>query len=133
APIVVVPAARTNTTQSRAALPATVTHTDAAFTAGHAALLGAAIAAGDSALLRDALADDRLHEPYRSSAAPLLERLRRARPAGAVGLTLSGSGPSVVVWAEKERAAPVAAALREPLSEATNVLPLRIAKGGAEA
>jgi len=133
APIVVVPAARTNTSESRAALPATVTHTDAAYTAGHAALLGAAIAAGDPALLRDAFTDDRLHEPYRSSAAPLLEQLRRALPDGAIGLTLSGSGPSVVVWAEKEHAAAVAAALRRQLPEDTNVLPLGIAKEGAEA
>jgi homoserine kinase len=133
APIVVVPAARTNTAQSRASLPASVSHTDAAFTAGHAALLGAAIAAGDPALLRDALADDRLHEPYRSAAAPLLAELRRALPAGAVGLTLSGSGPSVVVWAEKEHALAVTAALRAQLSEDTNVLPLGIAKEGAEA
>ena len=133
APIVVVPAARTNTSESRAALPATVTHTDAAYTAGHAALLGAAIAAGDPALLRDAFTDDRLHEPYRSSAAPLLEQLRRALPDGAIGLTLSGSGPSVVVWAEKEHAAAVAATLRRELSEETNVLPLGIAKEGAEA
>jgi homoserine kinase len=133
APIVVVPAARTNTSQSRGSLPATVTHTDAALTAGHAALLGAAIAAGDPALLRDALADDRLHEPYRSPAAPLLEQLRRALPEGAVGVTLSGSGPSVVVWAEKEHAAAVASQLRSQLADDTSVLPLEVAKAGAEA
>ncbi len=133
APIVVVPAARTNTSESRAALPATVTHADAVVTAGHAALLGAAIAAGDPTLLRDALADDRLHEPYRASAAPLLDELRRALPDGAAGVTLSGSGPSVVVWAEKEHAAAVAGELRRQLSDDTSVLPLGIAKEGAEA
>ena len=41
---------------------------------------------------------DRLHEPYRPS--PLLESIRAELPSGAVGATLSGSGPTVIVWAE---------------------------------
>ena len=95
-PVLVVPAARTSTTAARAQLPAAVPHGDAVFTAGRALLLGAAVAAGDAELMREALVD-RLHEPYRDS--PLLEALRTDPPAGAVGATLSGSGPSVVVWA----------------------------------
>lgn len=133
APIVVVPAGRTNTSESRASLPDTVSHADAATTAGRAALLGAAIAAGDAALLRDAFADDRLHEPYRAPAAPLLEDLRGALPDGAAGVTLSGSGPSVVVWAEKDRVGAVADDLRRRLPQDTQVLPLRIATEGADA
>ena len=44
-------------------------------------------------------------------AAPLLRVLQASPPAGALGVTLSGSGPSVVVWAAPERADDVAAEL----------------------
>ena len=44
----------------------TVPHADAAFSAGRAALLGAALASGSADLFAAAL-DDRLHEPYRAA------------------------------------------------------------------
>jgi homoserine kinase len=122
--------ARTSTVESRTALPYTIRHDDAVVTAGAAAMLGAAIASGDVELLRDAM-HDRLHEQYRLAGAPLLQELRAHAPAGAVGVTLSGSGPSVVVWADKRRTDEVAAALRHSLSDDTNVLPLRVAEKGA--
>lgn len=129
-PILTVPDERTNTEDSRNGLPFTIKHGDAALNAGAAALLGAAIVAGDAELLRDAFAD-RLHEPYRLPNAPLLELLRAHVPSGAVGVTLSGSGPSVVVWARKERAGDVAAEIERTVPEHTTVLPLRIAQEGA--
>jgi homoserine kinase len=95
-PVAVIPPERTSTARSRDALPATVSHADAAATAGHAALLGAAAASGDGSLFAAAL-HDRLHEPYRPSA--LLDAVRAEPPRGSVGATLSGSGPTVVVWA----------------------------------
>ncbi|MFL5926333.1 MAG: homoserine kinase [Gaiellaceae bacterium] len=130
APIVAMPEARTHTGKSRSALPATVTHADAAHNAASAALLGAAIAGGDSGLLRDAF-DDRLHEQYRAPDAPLLTALRTHAPEGTVGVTLSGSGPSVVVWAEPERAADVARDLEASVPIGTRVLRLRVAHEGA--
>ena len=72
---------------------------DAVHTAARAALLVAALGSGDADLLRDAL-DDRLHEPYRAPLAPLLSAVRE-RVAGdhaVLGATLSGAGPSVLVW-----------------------------------
>jgi homoserine kinase len=133
APVVVVPAERTKTSESREALPPTVRHAEAATAAGRAALLGAAIAAGNEALFRDAVEDDRLHEPYRASAAPLLGELRHALPDGAAGVTLSGSGPSVVVWVEKASVASVVDKLRRRVPLETRVLPLQIAARGAAA
>ncbi len=121
---------RTSTAVSRTALPFTIRHDDAAVNAGAAAMLGAAIVSGDVALLKDAF-HDRLHEQYRAADAPLLAELRAHAPTGAVGVTLSGSGPSVVVWADKRRADEVAASLRHSLSDDTNVLPLRVAEKGA--
>ena len=65
---------------------------------------------------------DRLHEQYRAGDAPLLGAIRASATDGAVGVTLSGSGPSVVVWAAHDRAAGVAAELRETLPDDTRVL-----------
>ena len=96
--IAVVPQTTVNTEAARAALPETVPHRDAAYTAGHALLLGAALTSR-SAHLFAAAAHDRLHEPYRAKTAPLLGAVRAERPAGALAVTLSGSGPTVIVWA----------------------------------
>lgn len=130
AAILAVPSTRTSTAASRNGLPEKVTHADAAHNAASAAMLGAAIASNDVELLRDAF-DDRLHEQYRIGNAPLLQALRTHAPDGTVGVTLSGSGPSVVVWAENARAADVAVELEKSLPDDTMVLPLRVAQEGA--
>jgi homoserine kinase len=131
APIVVIPSSRVNTLESRGRLPESLSHEEAAAAAAQAALLGAAIAAGDADLLAAAF-HDRLHEPYRVVDAPLLEELRERPVPGTAGVTLSGSGPSVVVWAAKGDAAAVAAALEARVPDA-HVLSLRIADRGTEA
>lgn len=125
APVAVVPTMRIRTSLARHGLPPTVPHGDAAVTVGRAALVGAAVAAGDPVLFAAAL-DDRLHEPYRPS--PILAAIRAELPDGARGATLSGSGPTVIVWADD--AARCAAALRERYP-ACSVLELRVSPTGA--
>jgi homoserine kinase len=132
AAVLVVPDERGSTAYSRSRLPFTIAHADAAAAASRAALLGAALAAGDGAMLRDAFDDERLHEPYRAASAPLLARVRDALPDGAAGATLSGSGPSIVVWAEKSRRDEVVAELEARFAD-TRVLPLAVAERGATA
>jgi homoserine kinase len=100
-PVALVPESTVSTAAARAALPAAVPHADATFTAGRATLLGAALASSSADLFAEALAD-RIHEPYRAAGAPLLAAVREKPPAGAVGSTLSGSGPTVIVWARPE-------------------------------
>jgi homoserine kinase len=129
AAVAVVPPDRVRTAEARAALPGALAHADAAYSAGRATLLGAALAAGNASLLA-ASADDRLHEPYRAEHAPHLAAIRADLPDGALGATLSGSGPTVVVWAEKERASDVAVALAERFPE-HEVLHLPVATTGA--
>ncbi|HEY1564747.1 MAG TPA: homoserine kinase [Gaiellaceae bacterium] len=124
-PIAVIPETRVSTAESRRALPDSVLHEDAAFTAARAALLGAAIASGDARLFA-ASQEDRLHEPYRAATAPLLAELRAALPDGALGATLSGSGPTVIVWAERDISEELRA--RHPQHE---VLALGVAQAGA--
>jgi homoserine kinase len=128
-PIALVPDTTVETASAREALPAEVPHRDAAFTSGRAALLGAALASGSPELFAEAL-DDRLHEPYRAPEAPLLADVRGRLPHGALGATLSGSGPTVVVWARDEDAASCADQLTRtyPL---VRVLTLAVSAKGA--
>jgi homoserine kinase len=125
APIAVIPRERTSTERSRASLPAAVPHADAAYSAGRAALLGASLAAGDADWMAAAL-DDRLHEPYRPS--PLLDAIRAELPSGAAGATLSGSGPTVIVWAREPETCAQALRDRFPSSQ---VIELAVAAMGA--
>lgn len=111
-PIALVPEATVSTAAARAALPDAVSHTDATFTTGRATLLGAALASGSEELFAAAL-DDRLHEPYRAANAPLLEEVRADLPPGALGATISGSGPTVVVWARADAVEACVAQLAE--------------------
>jgi homoserine kinase len=124
-PIAVVPDEKGKTADARLALPAEVSHEDATFNVAHAALLGAGIAAGDAGLLGKAF-EDRLHQPYRPSR--ILEAVRAEPPAGAAGATLSGSGPTVIVWAEDAAACAAELERRFPDDE---VLALRISAEGA--
>jgi homoserine kinase len=128
-PIAVIPAHRVETAASRASLPQTVPHTDAAFSAGRAALLGAALASGSADLFEAAL-EDRLHEPYRLESSPLLAELRADRPAGALGVTLSGAGPTVIVWARNGQADSCVEELRRRFPN-EQTLPLTISPTGA--
>jgi len=129
-PIAIVPRAATVETQAaRAALPETIAHGDAAFSVARATLLGAAVATG-SAELFAAAADDRLHEPYRAPQAPALAAVRERLPDGALGATLSGSGPTVIVWARPDSAVACAAELTERFPD-TDILHLSISPAGA--
>jgi homoserine kinase len=120
-PIAVSPPDRVATAASRGRLPFVLAHEQAAVAASRAALLGAALAAGDAELLRASF-DDVLHEPYRMDTAPLLRELR------AEGATLSGSGPTVIVWADPAEAAERAAELERRFPDAT-VRVLAVAEG----
>jgi homoserine kinase len=102
-PIALVPDGTVSTAEARAALPEEIPLGDAVFSVGRATLLGAGLAAHSEAVFAAAL-NDRLHEPYRAANAPLLEEVRQEPPAGALGATISGSGPTVIVWASPHEA-----------------------------
>jgi homoserine kinase len=128
-PVALVPSTQVNTKESRAALPESVPHGDAAYTAARAAYLGAALVSHSPDLFAQAL-DDRIHEPYRAANAPLLREVRAELPDGAVGATISGSGPTVMVWARSEHAPKVAAELARRFPD-VEVLRLKISPTGA--
>jgi homoserine kinase len=130
-PVALIPESTVSTAAARDVLPVDVTHVDAVFTASRAAFLGAALASGSEALFAEALGD-RLHEPYRTAGAPLLEEVRERLPAGALGATLSGSGPTVIVWARDNAAAACANELSQRYPD-LHVLTLAVSPRGAHA
>jgi homoserine kinase len=85
------------TKEARGLLPETYSKADAVFNVQRAALLTAAFAQGRLDLLKTAM-QDRVHQPYRLKACPLLERLLPlAEQPYVAGVALSGAGPSVLV------------------------------------
>ena len=86
---------------------------DAAYNAAHAALLALGLARRDLELIARGLRD-RVHQPYRASLFPRSAALLDDAPSlGALGATISGAGPSVLVWCARGTAATVTAALTE--------------------
>lgn len=97
--VLILPDFHLPTAQARAALPPTITRADAIFNIGRMGLLVRALEAGDWDKLRVAM-QDRLHQPYRLPLVPgLKEAFAAAYQAGAVGVALSGAGPSLIAFA----------------------------------
>jgi homoserine kinase len=93
-PVVWVPAERGLTAAARAALPPSVPHRDAAFTAGRAALLVHALTQAPELLFT--ATEDRLHQDYRAPGMPGTAALVTALRARGVAAVVSGAGPSVL-------------------------------------
>lgn len=122
--VVVVPdAPPVRTPDARAALPAEVPLADATFNAAHTALLTLGLARGEWSLVAQGLRD-RLHQPRRAHLYPeSLALVERAPELGALGATISGAGPAVLVWTHYEQTAGVVDALRKaaPLADVRRV------------
>jgi homoserine kinase len=110
--VLVVPHEPVRTRQARAALPAQVPLADAAANAGHAALLVLGLTTGDWDMVGAGLRDT-LHQPYRAHLYPRsADLMTRAPDFGALGATISGAGPTVLVWTHYEQTGGVVEALR---------------------
>jgi homoserine kinase len=111
--LAVVPDEAVRTRAARAALPEQVPLGDAVFNVAHGALLTLGLARGDWDLLARGL-HDRLHEPHRAHLFPRsIELASRARDLGALGASISGAGPTVLVWCFYEQTGAVARALAD--------------------
>jgi homoserine kinase len=111
--VVVIPdSAPVRTPDARAALPEQVPLADAVFNVAHASLLTLGLARGEWDLVARGL-HDRLHQPPRAHLYPESLRLvERASQLGALGATISGAGPAVLVWTHYEQTGGVVEALR---------------------
>ena len=111
--VFIIPPFQVDTAAARALLPSAVDHALAVRAAGKGAALVEGLRTGDRALLENAL-DDVLHVPYRRHLIPGLASLHEAAcAAGAYGITLSGSGSTLVAIAPQENAERVADATRD--------------------
>ena len=120
------------TKKARAMLPESYPREDAVFNVQRVALLTAAFAQGRLDLLRVAMRD-RMHQPYREAACPLLAKLLPlAGEPEIAGVALSGAGPSVLIVLGAETT-PLEAeiSLRQVVGEQAELVPARIA-GGVE-
>jgi len=119
------------TSKARALLPESYAKADAVFNVQRSSLLVAAFAHGRLDLLRTAM-QDRLHQPYRAQACPLLGRLLPlAAEPWVAGVALSGAGPSVLVILDSSATPEDKAKLLASAGPGVEWLPLRIA-GPAE-
>jgi homoserine kinase len=130
--LLVIPHGAVRTEQARAALPAQVPLADAVYNTAHGALLMLGLAGADFELVVRGLGD-RLHQPYRAHLYPRsAELVEQATALGALGATISGAGPAVLVWVERATTRSVAQALRERAAGWAQVLAVGFVSAGAE-
>jgi homoserine kinase len=130
--VLVVSHEHVRTADARRALPDHVPLLDAAANVASAALLVRGLTIGDWEMIAAGL-HDRLHQPYRAHlyphAATLLER---APQLGALGATISGAGPTVLVWCHYEQTGTVLELLTRETREWAHVLRAPFETQGAD-
>lgn len=97
---VVVPDFPLPTEHARAVLPASYSREDVVFNIQRASLLIAALSTGSTESFSAAL-EDRIHQPYRAPLIPGFSEMIRFKAQGLLGCSLSGAGPSVLVFFER--------------------------------
>lgn len=112
--VVVIPSSRVSTDEARGSMPAEVPVSTAAHSISGTAGLLLTLERGWVDEIPEFL-EDRLHEPYRGPLCPGLDALKAIEIPGLLGVTVSGSGPSMIMWVTTDGASEVAAAAREVL------------------
>ena len=130
--VLVVPDAPVRTAQARAALPELVPIADATRNVAWASLLTLGLATGDFEAIADGL-HDVLHQPYRAHLFPRAAALMtRATELGALGATVSGAGPTILVWCLYEHTGTILAALSRETAGWATVLRATFESQGAD-
>ena len=126
--LLVLPETSLATTVSRAVLPTSYPRDEVVINLQNLALLIAAFAKGERSLLAPATAD-RLHQPFRGEACPLLPRLMPlAGSAGILSVTLSGAGSGVLLLLSGEASIPETMAQVRAIASRPDLGPLPIAE-----
>jgi len=111
--IVVIPGEEVSTELARTAIPPELPLADAVANVSAAALLVLGLRSADLDLVARGL-HDRIHQDRRRELYPRsMEIVDTAAELGALGATISGAGPTVLVWTTWDEAGGVAAALKE--------------------
>ncbi len=112
-----IPETELSTKFARGVLPENYSRADAVFNLSRAALLVAALGSGDFEALRESL-QDKIHQPFRAPHVPGWDVVTRAaNEAGAIGVTLSGAGPTTLAWTTVEQTETIRAAIQSSVEE----------------
>jgi homoserine kinase len=112
-----VPFFQTSTASSRLTLPANIDRADAIFNIARSTQMVIALAIGDLELLRTSMTD-RLHQDQRLDETPKCrEVMNRMLELGAISSWLSGSGPTVAAFIERDGAENIAELLSQEFSD----------------
>jgi homoserine kinase len=129
--VLAIPDFEVPTTAARAALPPEVPFGDAVYNVGRVSLLMLGLARDDFSLIARGLRD-MLHQPRRRSLYPRsMELVERAAALGAVGATISGAGPTVLLWSHWEQTGSLVEKLRAEAPDC-KVRRVTFAPGGAD-
>ncbi len=110
--VLAIPDFELGTAQARSILPSEVSRRDATFNGSRTALLAAALYEKRYDWLATAM-DDRLHQPYRAPLVPgMADAIAAGYAANAIGVALSGAGPTLIAFVKHEADA-VTTALQE--------------------
>jgi homoserine kinase len=130
--VVVVPGEQVPTEEARRAIPAEIPVADAVANISAVAELVLGIQRSDLTLIGRGLAD-RLHQPNRAHLYPRsMEIVQEAPRMGAIGATISGAGPSVLVWTFWQSTGDVMKKLNERVGEWAEVQRVPFSPTGAD-
>jgi homoserine kinase len=130
--VAVIPAEEVSTERARRAIPAEVPLGDAVANVSAASRLVLGLQTADLDLVAAGLAD-RIHQDRRRDLFPRsMELVDAARDMGALGATISGAGPTVLVWTIWQDAGKVAEALEERCAGWAEIRRLPFSPHGAD-
>lgn len=130
--IAVIPTEEVSTERARAAIPSELPLADAVANIAAASRLILGLRDGDLDLIARGLAD-RIHQPRRRELYPRsMELVDEAAEIGALGATISGAGPTVLVWTTWQDAGKVAEQLADRCRGWAEVRRLPFAPEGAD-
>jgi homoserine kinase len=130
--VVVIPHEAVMTQRAREAMPVEVRLEDAVANVAAASELVLGIERSDLTLIGRGLAD-RLHQPHRAHLyESSMEVLEEAPRMGAVGASISGAGPTVLIWTYWQNTGDVMAALNKRCSEWAEIRRVPFSPTGAD-
>lgn len=130
--VAVIPAEEVSTQRAREAIPDEIPLADAVANLAAALQLVLGLAHADLDLVSSGLAD-RIHQPRRRDLYPRsMDLVDSARDLGALGATISGAGPTVLVWTTWQDAGKVVEALEDQCAGWADVRRLPFTPVGAD-
>jgi homoserine kinase len=130
--ILVIPPEQVPTSEARKAIPDQIPVADAVANVAAASQLILGIVNSDLSLIGRGL-KDRMHQPHRAHLYPRsMELVEAAEEMGAIGATISGAGPTVLVWSFIQSSGKVKEALRERIGHWAEIRRVPFSAMGAD-